>query len=129
MPRCVSLVLLLMLAARAVAAQDSAATGCAAIAQARPDSMVPVDSEAIPDRLVPMQEGPSDADQRAVVAHFVVTPQGRVDTTTVTVEHTRDAAWIGRLRRALAEAIYKPAWSGGCPVASWSTFAVWTGQP
>jgi hypothetical protein len=126
----VLLVLLLMLGARSVAAQnDSATARCAAIAQARPDSMVKVDTEATPDRLPAMNEGPGDADQRAVVAHFVVTPEGRVDTTTVTVEHTRDAAWIDRLRRNLASATYKPARTGGCPVASWSTFAVWSGQP
>ncbi len=124
------LVSVMMLAGRGVAAQnDSATTRCAAIAQARPDSMVKVDTEPTPDRLLAMNEGPNDADQRAVVAHFVVTAEGRVDTTTITVEHTRDAAWIDRLRRNLASATYKPAWMGGCPIARWSTFAVWAGQP
>lgn len=128
--RPVLLVLVMMLSARGVTAQnDSATARCAAIAQARPDSMVKVDTEATPDRLPAMNEGPNDADQRAVVAHFVVSSDGRVDTTTITVEHTRDAAWIERLRRNLASAIYKPARTGGCPVARWSTFAVWSGQP
>jgi hypothetical protein len=61
----------------------------------------------------------------AIIAHFVVTAEGGVDTTTVRVEHTNDEAWIEQLRRGLASAKYKPAWRRGCPVARWSTFAVW----
>jgi hypothetical protein len=117
---------LMMLASRGLAAQnDSTPERCAAVAQARPDSMVTVDSEATPDRLPFIDEGPRDADQRAIVAHFVVTAQGQVDTSTVRVEHTADQRWIDQLRRALAGAKYNPARTGGCSVARWSTFAVW----
>jgi hypothetical protein len=113
----------------AAAQSDSSGDRCGALAAARPDSMVKVDTEPTPERLAPMKEGPRDADERAVLAHFVVTAEGLVDTSTVSVEHTRDAAWIDRLRRTLATATYKPAWTGGCRIARWSTFAVWSVQP
>ena len=114
----------MLLAGREAAAQsDSSGDRCGALAAARPDS------EPTPERLAPMNEGPRNADERAVLAHFVVTAEGLVDTSTVSVEHTRDAAWIDRLRRTLATATYKPAWTGGCRVARWSTFAVWSVQP
>ncbi len=118
--------LLLLLPGRGLAAQsDSVPSHCSAIAQSRPDSMVPVDTEATPDHLPFVGDGPHDADERAVVAHFVVTAEGRVDTSTLQVEHTADERWIDQLRRTLAGATYHPARIKGCPVARWSTFAVW----
>jgi len=123
-PAC--LLLLLVPWGRGLAAQSDSTSGqCSAIAQSRPDSMVPVDTEATPDNLPAVGEGPKDADERAVVAHFVVTPEGRVDTSTLQVEHTADQQWVDQLRRTLADARYHPARIRGCPVARWSTFAVW----
>lgn len=116
----------LLLASHELRAQsDSAPARCATVADVRPDSMATVDSEPTPDRLPFVDQGPRDADQRAIIAHFVVTAEGGVDTTTVRVEHTNDEAWIEQLRRGLASAKYKPAWKSGCPVSRWSTFAVW----
>jgi hypothetical protein len=95
--------------------------------RAAPDSMVAADSGPTPQHLTAMGGGPRDAPHRAVIAHFVVEADGQVDTSTISVEHTNDVAWIARLRQALADAVYKPAYNGGCPVARWSTFAVlWT---
>jgi len=88
--------------------------------------MASVDTEATPDHLPTVGEGPRDADRRAVVAHFVVTTEGRVDTSTLQVEHTADQRWIEQLRQALADATYHPARIKGCPVARWTTFAVWS---
>ena len=101
--------------------------GCPQPIRATPDSMVAADSGPRPQRLTAMGSGPRDAPHRAVIAHFVVDADGQVDTSTISVEHTNDAAWIARLRQALADAVYKPAYNNGCPVARWSTFAVlWT---
>jgi hypothetical protein len=123
---CPLLLPFLLLASSELTAQsDSAPARCATVGDVRPDSMATVDSEATPDRLPFIDQGPRDADQRAIIAHFVVTAEGGVDTTTVRVEHTNDEAWIEQLRRGLASAKYKPAWRRGCPVARWSTFAVW----
>lgn len=123
---CPLLLPFLLLASGELTAQtDSSAASCARVADVRPDSMATVDSEATPDRLPFVDQGPRDADQRAIIAHFVVTAEGGVDTTTVRVEHTNDEAWVEQLRRGLASAKYKPAWKSGCPVARWTTFAVW----
>lgn len=112
---------------RGLAAQtDSSAPVCSTLSQAQPDSMVPVDTEATADHLPFLTEGPRDADRRAIIAHFVVTADGRVDTSTVRVEHTTDEHWINDLRRELADATYHPARVRGCPVPRWATFAVWS---
>jgi hypothetical protein len=118
------LLLLATIGSRAAAQADTAAGRCSTPTQARPDSMVPVDTAPRPERLTPMAGGPQDAPRRAVIAHFVVTADGQVDTSTVAVEHTRDAAWIARLRHNLAQAIFTPGWRDGCRVPHWSTFAV-----
>jgi hypothetical protein len=116
---------LLVLAGRELAAQSDSGLRCSTLGEGRPDSMAPVDTEATPNHLPLVDEGPRDADQRAIIAHFVVTAQGRVDTSSVQVEHTNDQRWIAELRRALATASFTPARARGCPVARWSTFAVW----
>jgi len=118
--------LLLLLAGRDLAAQND--TGSRPLLRDRPEPGG-LDGAgghgATPDHLPFVGEGPSDADERAVVAHFVVTAEGRVDTSTLQVEHTADERWIDQLRRTLAGATYHPARLKGCPVARCSTFAVW----
>ena len=112
---------------RDLAAQtDSTAVLCSTLSQAHPDSMTPVDTEVTADHLPFFPEGPRDADRRAIIAHFVVTAEGRVDTSSIRVEHTTDEHWIEDLRRELADARYHPARVRGCPVPRWTTFAVWS---
>ncbi len=107
------------LAPHQLAAQsDTAKQRCLAQATAPADSILPVDVEPqLPIGFVKAKEMPNDAGGHVVVADFVVTATGRVDTTSVKITGTQDAKWISQFRHDLLHARIKPAEVGRCPVA------------
>lgn len=116
--------LLVLVPAPLVAQADSAAARCTAQADAPADATLPVDWEPEP-KGVPYSgnDAPKDAVGQTIVARFVVTAAGRVDTSTIAVTGTEDAKWLARFRRELGRTRFEPAQLGHCAIARAVTFS------